>query len=917
MLAPVRLLFMLILCALLPPEGSAQNTSLAGARLLAGSCLVDTTGGLSIDEVRGRRDWLTPGERDYARLTDYYVWAKIELDNPTDHSVAELLLLNRNVDSAWVYTQRTGAKIEYLGLRTASGDRAHYASLLPATYPVSLRPHDSMTVYARLHFRDPWPLVTIAAATRHEMGAVMNAQLSSTAWHFFYAGIMLSISLLSLFVFVMFRDRSLVLFAWVTLSFGAYFLVVNVMTDVLGLPSPIRVGIGSLQLVITSLVVSMSAFIARFIRLPCTYPNYNRLYWLVVLLTVTAQFVPYLLGWHVLTILRLANALLLVWILTVLAPILVMSHRGYPAARQLLVSSLMLALPGLAYLSQLMLTSAQSSWLQYGLQFGSLSFTAVLVRALARQIRDMRSTTERLTEQTELKSRFFANISHEFRTPLTLIMSPLEQLLERHPPDQGADNDHALLTLAHTNAKRQLELVNRILQLSRLEADATGLDHAVVDAVSLVQSTVADFIHLAEQREVSLRCVATPQQILARLDAQKIEDVLLNLITNAIKFTPAGGAVTVRVGERGSDVQIAVCDTGVGISQAQLSTIFERFFRAPDAERGQVEGTGLGLSLVRELVRLHGGTVRVASQVGEGTTFTVELPNAVVTDEAWEAQHDSVVDGMNSSAALPATEKIAAQEEEEDWPLLLLVEDSAPLRELLQLTLQHGYRITEAEDGRAGLLAAKQLHPDLIISDVAMPGMDGYELVEAIKQDVEVSHIPVILLTARAGSEDRISGLRVGADAYLTKPVNHRELLARVTNLLESRKLLRQRYATSIALKPAEVTTTPADSDFLQRCMDVVEAHLSEEKFRVADLAGAVSMSPASLNRKLRSLLDQSTNQFIQSVRLQRAHDLLTTSAAVTVAEVGHATGFSSTTYFVRVYREKYGETPGSVLKGI
>ncbi len=915
MLAPVRLLFLLLLCALLPPEGRAQNTSLAGARLLAGSCLLDTAGRLSIDEVMARRDWVTPGKQDQARLTDYYVWTRMGMDNPTDHSVAELLLLNRDADSAWVYTQRTGAKIEYLGLRTASGSRAHYASLLPATYPVSLRPHDSVTVYARLHFRDPWPLVTIAAATRHEMGAVMNAQLSSTAWHFFYAGIMLSISLLSLFVFVMFRDRSLVLFAWVTLSFGAYFLVVNVMTDVLGLPSPISVGVGSLQLVITSLVVSMSGFIARFVRLPCTYPMYNRFYWLVVLLTVAAQFVPYLLGWHLLSIIRLANLLLLVWILTILAPILVLSRRGDPAARQLLISSLMLALPGLAYISQLMLTSALSNWLQYGLQFGSLSFTAVLVRALARQIRDMRSTTERLTEQTELKSRFFANISHEFRTPLTLIMSPLEQLLERHPPDQeGADNDHALLTLAHTNAKRQLELVNRILQLSRLEADATGLDLAVVDAVSLVETTVADFIHLAEQRRVSLQCVATPERILARLDAQKIEDVLLNLITNAIKFTPAGGAVTVRVGERGSDVRIAVCDTGVGISQAQLSTIFERFFRAPDAERGEVEGTGLGLSLVRELVRLHGGTVRVASQVGEGTTFTIDLPNAVVTDEALEtAQHDSVADQLNTPVARTAPERVAAQG---DRPLLLLVEDNAPLRELLQLTLRDGYRITEAEDGRAGLLAAKQVHPDLIISDVAMPVMDGYELVEAIKQDVEVSHIPIILLTARAGSEDRISGLRVGADAYLTKPFNHRELLARVTNLLESRKLLRQRYATSIALKPAEVTTTPADSDFLQRCLDVVEAHLSEEEFRVADLAGAVSMSPASLNRKLRSLLDQSTNQFIQSVRLQRAHDLLTAGAAVTVAEVGHATGFSSTTYFVKVYRERYGETPGSVLRG-
>ena len=251
-----------------------------------------------------------------------------------------------------------------------------------------------------------------------------------------------------------------------------------------------------------------------------------------------------------------------------------------------------------------------------------------------------------------------------------------------------------------------------------------------------------------------------------------------------------------------------------------------------------------------------------------------------------------------------------------DLPLILLVEDNAGIRELLRLTLRVDYRTAEATDGSEGVAAARRLHPDLIISDVAMPEMDGYQLVEAVKQDVEISHIPIILLTARAASEDRIDGLRIGADAYLTKPFNHNELLARVANLLESRKLLQQRYATSIALKPEEVTATTADADFLQRCMQAVEAHLDDEKFRVADLAAQVNMSSASLNRKLRSLLDQSTNQFIQSVRLQRAHDLLTTSAA-TVAEVGHATGFSSTTYFVKVYRERYGETPGSVLRGV
>ena len=882
--------------------------------MLVGSCLIDSSGVFSLRDVVARQDWTVPDQGDRVELTDYYVWTRLELNNPTDHSVSELLLLNRDADSAWVYLQRSAVDTtEFLGLRTAKGGQTRYASLMPATYAVSLRPHDSITVLARLHFRDSWPLLTIARATRQEVGAVMNRQLATTAWHFFYTGVMFSISLLSLFVYAMFRDRSLLYFAGVTLSFGGYFLVVNSMTDVLGLPLPVSAGIGSLQVVITALVVSMSTFVARFIRLPCTYPGYNRIYWSVVALTVAVQFVPYLLGWHLLTIILLANLMLLAWVMVVLGPILVLSRRGEAAAQQLLLSSVMLALPALAYIIQLMVSGALNRWLQYGLQFGSLSFTAILVRALARQIRDMRSTTRRLTEQTELKARFFANISHEFRTPLTLIMSPLEQLLERHPPGEGGGNDYELLTLAHTNAKRQLELVNRILQLARLEANATNLDLGEVDVPTLVETTVASFTYLANQQRVDLRCELPSSRLLARLDAQKIEDILLNLLSNAIKFTPGGGTVVARVGEENGGIVLEVEDTGVGIARSELSTIFERFFRASDAERGEVKGTGLGLSLVRELVRLHGGTISVDSTVGEGTTFTVELPNAVVHEAAPSTQQSDSTAPQAAAAVADGHESTAGVT---DLPLVLLVEDNAALRQLLRLTLQKDYRTAEATDGSEGLAAARRLHPDLVISDVAMPKMDGYQLVEAIKQDVEVSHIPIILLTARAASEDRIDGLRIGADAYLTKPFNHNELLARVDNLLESRKLLRQRYATSIALKPEEVTTTTADSDFLQRCMQAVEAQLSNEKFRVADLATQVNMSPASLNRKLRSLLDQSTNQFIQSVRLQRAHDLLITSA-VTVAEVGHATGFSSTTYFVKVYREKYGETPGSVLRGV
>lgn len=872
--------------------------------MLRGGYLLDQRGELQIDDLDEGADWRVVGAEDGLVETNSYLWTRLVLHNDMADTYPALLSLSREADSIWVYAEQDNV-LTYRGLRTLNSSDATQVGVFPAAYSVELRARDSVLVYARMYFRDGWPLAAATRAVQTDARAAVNREVGHTAWQFFYTGIMVSISLLSVFVYLLFKDRSLLLFAWVTMSFGLYFISFNSMTAILGLPPARLAGITTLQVSIVSLVLALSFFIARFLRLASAYPRYSRYYWGVTVLAVLTQVVPYQLGWRMVTVFLVANVVLLIWVVTVALPILTLSRRKNPAAHQLLLSAIMLAPPGVVYLLDLIWYNSLGGQLQYGLQIGSLSSTAILIRALTRQIQDMKTTTKRLSEQTELKSRFFANISHEFRTPLTLIMGPLEQLLSRHPQTESSNDEHALLSLAYTNANRQLELVNRILQLSRLEANATELDTSVVDLVQLVHSAGASFTHLAVQRGISIVYAQCPHALPCTLDARKMEDVLHNLLSNALKFTPRGGTVTIGVGEGEHGVVVEVSDTGAGIPASQLAGIFDRFIQAEGSTYTEQEGSGLGLSLVRELVRLHKGNVAVRSSLGQGTTFTVQIPQDAIASEAVSTDGEQTVSSVEQASYTAVPD--GAQ-------TVLIVDDNAAIRLLVSAALHADYRIIEAADGQKALQIARDQQPSLIISDVMMPFMDGYSLTEAVKTDLEISHIPVILLTARAASEDRIAGLSIGGDDYITKPFKHNELRARVHNLIESRKLLRQRYATSIELKPTEVAAAPVDAEFLQRCLDVVEGELMNERFRVGDLARAVSMSPASLNRKLRSLLEVSTNQFIQSVRLQRAQDLLNTQV-YTVAEVGTATGFSSTSYFVKAYREKFGITPGSALR--
>nr|MDQ2769926.1 response regulator [Bacteroidota bacterium] len=457
------------------------------------------------------------------------------------------------------------------------------------------------------------------------------------------------------------------------------------------------------------------------------------------------------------------------------------------------------------------------TWWAYGACLLAFGLTLYGVRSLTRGRE--RDRAERQLEQQALthlqdmdrvKTNFFTNVSHELRTPLTLILGPAEELATE-AADPGVRRQGSLML---RNARKLLALINQLLDLSKLEAGALRLLPTAGDAGLAARQVVAAFSSLAESRRILLRCAAPATPVSLVFDAAKLDEILTNLVANALRFTPAGGFVTVTVLEAlpmpdapAGSVVIAVRDTGSGIDAADLPHLFDRFYQAGNAaDTMQRTGTGIGLALVRELVALHGGTVSVASQPGEGATFTVRLPRGLrpVAPTAVPASPDTATTALyalaastlapaDSEAAVPLLAEGAAVEMAEA-DVVLIIEDNADVREFIRATLAPaGYRLLLAEDGAAGVVLARAEVPDLVVTDLMMPGLNGYEVCAALKTDPATSHVPVVLLTARSGDEAKLEGLETGADAFLAKPFNPRELRAQVRNLLALRQRLHAR----------------------------------------------------------------------------------------------------------------------------
>jgi signal transduction histidine kinase/ligand-binding sensor domain-containing protein/DNA-binding response OmpR family regulator len=526
-----------------------------------------------------------------------------------------------------------------------------------------------------------------------------------------------------------------------------------------------------------------------------------------------------------------------------------------------------------------------------------------------------RQEAMRMHELDMMKIRFFTNVSHEFRTPLTLILTPLEKILKQaSEPEQKTQ-----FQLIQRNAKRLLNLVNQLLDFRKLEVQEVTVNPAEGDIVQFIRDAVYSFSDLSEKKDIKLDFQSSVNSLETLFDQDKLEKILFNLLSNAFKFTSEHGAVSVVVDQFTTHettlrnwLRIKVIDTGIGIAADKQERIFDRFFQS-DVPRSLVnQGSGIGLAITKEFVRLQGGTISVESELGKGSTFVVCIP---IERIAQRAAADVEVPSMAETTSETDLRAVVFDETEQRKPVLLLVEDNEDFRFYLKDNLKLTYRIIEAKNGREGWKKALDNLPDMIVSDVMMPEMDGIQLCRKIKTDGRVSHVPVILLTARASEEQKIEGFQTGADDYITKPFNFEILVSRIHNLIVQRVKFHKTIGKQIDVRASELNITPLDEKFIQNAVKCVEDNVSNPDFSVEHLGRELGISRAHMYKKIVALTGKSPLEFIRTIRLQQAAQLLEKSQ-LTVAEVAYKVGFNNPKYFARYFKEEYNMLPSLYAAG-
>ncbi|MCU0285571.1 MAG: response regulator [Acidobacteria bacterium] len=552
-------------------------------------------------------------------------------------------------------------------------------------------------------------------------------------------------------------------------------------------------------------------------------------------------------------------------------------------------------------------------------------------RQLETQTIKLQEQSEKLKEMDRIKSNFFANISHEFRTPLTLIMSPLEQLISESGEKKLKDKFNVMLR----SSQQLLILINQLLDLSRFDSGKMKLQVFCRDIIPFLKGIMESFQVLAEQNEIHLEFNSEKADLPLYFDTSKIEESMYNLLINAVKFTPPGGKITLGVTQDQDHVYISLKDSGIGIPKDKLPHIFDRFYQVDVPGGKGPKGTGIGLALTKEIIQLHHGKIDVHSQEGKGTEFVILLPlgrdhfktdeitiipdilpdsrkmkelNVLFSTKPGENIKEEVNDKENPKEDVDKPVKDPLEPEKN---VILIVEDNRDVRKYIREPLEPFYIVEEAADGKEGILKAKEIIPDLIISDIMMPNADGYELCREVKKDIATCHIPVILLTAKASEESIIEGLKTKADDYITKPFNSRILLTRIKNLIDLRCQLQLKIQRQKMLLPSEINVSSMDEIFLKEFQQVIEKNLSDYEFDVDKLCKKLYMARSTLFKKVKALTGETPNQFILSYRLERAAQLLKQNYG-NITEVAFAVGFSSSTYFATCFKEKFGQAPSS-----
>ena len=570
------------------------------------------------------------------------------------------------------------------------------------------------------------------------------------------------------------------------------------------------------------------------------------------------------------------------------------------------------------------------TWWAYGLYAIALfSVFRIIFRAfMARErlkgnLRLEKMELEKAKKLDQVKTQFFANVSHEFRTPLTLILGPLKQIHE----GTFKGDTHTVTGVMIRNSKRLLRLINQLLDFTKLEAGKVPLQASIGDLVEFNRTMFSAFESIAKNRGLDYLFQSNVSTLPAYYDQEKLEKVLINLLSNAFKFTRNNGSINLKMRAPVKDlevdkgdgvVEISIEDSGKGIPSDKLLLIFNRFYQVDSSYTRNQEGTGIGLALAKELVELHHGKITVISKQGEGSTFIIHLPlgkshlqnEELAVRKGYQAFDTTAIEALRESLTIPAI----LDHQNGDLPLLLVIDDNVDMRLYLREVLSETYRVVEASDGSKGWDLALEQIPDMIISDVMMPEMDGHQLCEQLKTDERTSHIPVILLTARAGEEAKLEGLETGADDYITKPFSPVELKARVQNLIELRQKLRERFSRILSLEPKDIAITSTDERFLQRAMEILEIHRSDTDFSSEIFAHEIAMSRSQLHRKLKALTGQSTGDFIRVYRLKYARQLIEKGFG-NITQVAYECGYLSPSHFSENFRKEFGVSPSEFSK--
>ncbi len=529
--------------------------------------------------------------------------------------------------------------------------------------------------------------------------------------------------------------------------------------------------------------------------------------------------------------------------------------------------------------------------------FGYLLYRFLLSRRLEKE------EAKRLREMDEVKTKLYTNITHEFRTPLTIILGMADKV-QAEPHNwlfKGTE-------MIKRNGRNLLHLINQMLDLSKIESGSLELQLKQGNVIPFLHYILESFQSLAASKKIKLHFLPKQEEIILDFDQEKLQNILSNLLSNAIKFTPEGGDVYVTVRSELKRLFLIVRDTGIGIPEEQLPHVFDRFYQADSSHSRRKEGTGIGLALCQELVQLMNGSIQVQSQAGKGSSFEMTLPinreaphhEMFHTELQVGSEYDHYTEEQ-SAIISPSTRN-------DDRPVVLLIEDNKDVADFVQSCLKEPFQTIVAYDGEKGIQKAIEEVPDVIVCDVMMPEKNGFEVCDILKKDERTSHIPIVILTAKADRESRLNGFNKGADAYLSKPFDEKELKIRLAKMIEIRRQLQERYAS---FKLPKSKKHNIEDDFLKKVWTIVDDHLSDADFDLAQLCRALKMSRSQVYRKLKALTGKSTSHVIRSYRLQKGKELLK-SSDMNISEVAYQVGFTSLSYFTRCFKEEFGTVPKS-----